>query len=113
MAVPRPREALALEELNWDAQGKGGAAELMRTHTGRGEGGGVSMKNGVWSGLGRRELCSWELALSAWEPLPAMFSHACLEAAPQQKLECQTGTGAQGPVHPFPLDWAQALIEDT
>ena len=57
------------------------------------------MKDELWSSLGRRDLCSWDLALSASEPLPATFSHACLEVAPQPKLECQTGTGARA--HPL------------
>lgn len=75
-------------------------------------GGGVNMKDELWGGLGRRELCSWDLALSASEPLPATFSRACLEAAPQPKLECQTGTGARAhPLSPS-LDWAQAWAID-
>ena len=60
------------------------------------------MKDELWSSLGRRDLCSWDLALSASEPLPATFSHACLEVAPQPKLECQTGPGARAQPLPPP-----------
>lgn len=62
------------------------------------------MKNEIWSGLSGRSCAAGKLALSAWEPLPAMLSHTCLEAAPQQKNERQEQVHRA--IHP-PPGWAQ------